>query len=171
MKLPRLIAIHYGLAAILLSASLAVHADSKKDLIEFQQKTSQEELDAAQKAKPSVENRPAVTTKKTLIPSKMDNTVSPAADLKDQMIEYQQKVTQEEIDAAQKAKPSIETRPAVVTKKTSKKPVTDSKDALIESQTSEAAKAIKDAAAAKPAVEGRPAVTTKKTMHATDAGS
>ena len=67
MKLPRLIALHYGLTAILLTAPMAVLADikvadAKIEVIDQQQKMIQEAMDATKKATSHNEQRPAVTT-------------------------------------------------------------------------------------------------------------
>ena len=63
MKLPRLIALHYGLTAILLTAPMAVLADimvadAKNEIIDKQQ----EEMDASKKSIPANEQRPAAIT-------------------------------------------------------------------------------------------------------------
>ena len=67
MKLPRLIALHYGLTAILLTAPMAVLADiqvadAKNEIIDKQQKMTREELHASNKGQPANEQRPAAIT-------------------------------------------------------------------------------------------------------------
>jgi hypothetical protein len=94
MKLPRLIATHFGLAAVLLISPMAAIAnvsltDAKNELIDKQQKMTQEEMDAAKKAAPVNDLRPAATTT--------------------------QKAVDKATDAAEAAKPAVENRPAVTT--------------------------------------------------------
>ena len=111
MKLPRLIALHYGLTAILLTAPMAVLADvkvadAKNEIIEKQQKMTQEELDASNKSKPANEQRPAAITS-----HEKHSTESP----KDSMIKKQMKAVDKATDDAEAAKPKVENRPAVTT--------------------------------------------------------
>ena len=71
------------------------------------------------------------------------------------------KITQEEMDAAKKATPYNEQRPAANTSQ--EKHSTESpKGQMIKKQMKATDKAIDDAEAATPAVEGRPAVTTNQ---------
>ena len=106
MKLPRLIALHYGLTAVLLTSSMAVFADAKNELIDKQQKITQEEMDAAKKAAPYNEQRPAANTSQ-----EKHSTESP----KGQMIKKQMKATDKAIEDAESAKPDVESRPAATT--------------------------------------------------------
>ena len=106
MKLPRLIALHYGLTAVLLTSSMAVFADAKNELIDKQQKIMQEEMDAAKKAAPYNEQRPAANTSQ-----EKHSTESP----KGQMIKKQMKATDKAIEDAESAKPDVESRPAATT--------------------------------------------------------
>jgi hypothetical protein len=111
MKLPRLIALHYGLTAILLTAPMAVlannsMADAKNEIIDKQQHSTQQEMDAAKKAKPHHEQRPAA------ISSQNKHSVeSPKGD----MIKKNQKAVDKATDEAEAAKPKVENRPAVTT--------------------------------------------------------
>ena len=111
MKLPRLIALHYGLAAVLLVAPMAVLADikladAKNEIIDKQQKMTQEELDAANKGKPANEQRPAAITSQ-----EKHSTESP----KGSMIKKQMQEVDKAADDAEAAKPNVENRPAVTT--------------------------------------------------------
>lgn len=106
MKLPRLIALHYGFAAVLLTSPMAVLADAKNEVIDKQQKMTQEEMDAAKKATPYNEQRPAANTSQG-----KHSTESP----KGQMIKKQMKATDKAIDDAEAATPAVEGRPAVTT--------------------------------------------------------
>ena len=106
MKLPRLIALHYGLTAVLLTSSMSVLADAKNELIDKQQKITQEEMDAAKKATPYNEQRPAANTSQ-----EKHSTESP----KGQMIKKQMKATDKAIEDAESAKPDVEGRPAATT--------------------------------------------------------
>lgn len=111
MKLPRLIALHYGLAAVLLISPMTVladtkMADAKNEVIDKQQKVTQEEMDAAKKATPYNEQRPAANTSQ-----EKHSTESPKGD----MIKKQMKATDKEIGDAETAKPDVENRPAVTT--------------------------------------------------------
>ena len=107
MKLPRLIALHAGLAAALLSSSLIVFANPDKQMHEHQQISTQDETKAAKAAKPEVEARPAATTshKKHSVQSK-----------KAEMIKSQKKATHKAIKDAEAASPEVEARPAATTK-------------------------------------------------------
>ena len=111
MKLPRLIATHVGLAAILLISPMAVIAnvnlaDAKNEVIDKQQKMTQEEMDAAKKAAPVNDLRPAVTTTQG-----KHSTESPKGD----MIKKNEKAVNKAADDAAAAKPAVENRPAVTT--------------------------------------------------------
>ena len=119
MKLLSLNSLRYGLSAVLLSTTLNVFADAKTPMIEQQQLKTAADIEAADKAKPMVEMRPAVTTQKTLV---SPDTVGNVPDPKKAMIKHQQKTTQDEMNAAASAKPAKEMRPAVTTKKTLKAP-------------------------------------------------
>ena len=111
MKLPRLIALHYGLTAILLTAPMAVLADimvadAKNEIIDKQQEMTQEEMNASKKSIPANEQRPAAITSQ-----KKHSTESP----KGSMIKKQKKAVEKDIDDAEAAKPKVENRPAVTT--------------------------------------------------------
>jgi hypothetical protein len=111
MRLPRLIALHYGLAAVLLASPMAVHADikladAKNEVIDKQQKLTQEEMDAAKKATPYNDLRPAATTTQG-----KHSTESP----KGSMIKKNEKAVDKATDDAEAAKPAVENRPAVTT--------------------------------------------------------
>ena len=122
MKLPQLIALPIVLTAVLFVTPMAVLADVKAANIE-------------------------VADAKNEI---MDNN---------EIIEKQQKMTQEETDAIKKGKPANEQRPAAIT--SHKKHSTESpKGSMIKKQKKAVDKDTKDAEAAKPKVENRPAVTT-----------
>jgi hypothetical protein len=158
-RLPKILALHYGLAAILLASSITVYAATDKDnlkgeAIDYQQKQAQDGIDAAEKAKPVEEGRPAVTTKKTHKPQSTDG--------KDALIESQELNAEKSVTDAEAAKPAVENRPAATTKH-KKHSVQSHKAEMKRQQISNTNKSIDDAAAAKPDVEGRPAVTTKKT--------
>ena len=107
MKLPRLIALHAGLAAALLSSSLIVFANPDKQMQEHQQISTHDETEAAKAAKPEVEARPAATTihKKHSVQSK-----------KAEIIKSQKKATHKAIKDAEAASPEVEARPAATTK-------------------------------------------------------
>jgi cytoskeletal protein RodZ len=130
MKLPRLIALHYGLAAVLLASPMAVIADAKNEVIDKQQKMTQEEMDATKKATPYNEQRPAANTSQS-----KHSTESP----KGSMIKKNEKAVDKASDDAEAAKPATEGRPAVTTKKTSQ-PENAAGKALMESQKRDAAK-------------------------------
>ena len=111
MKLPRLIALHYGLAAVLLISPMAVVADvkvadAKNEIIDKQQKMTQEEMDASKKGKPANEQRPAAITSQG-----KHSTESP----KGSMIKKQMQSVDKAIDDAEAAKPNVENRPSVTT--------------------------------------------------------
>jgi hypothetical protein len=106
MKLPRLIALHYGLAAVLLASPMAVIADAKNEVIDKQQKLTQEEMDAAKKATPYNDLRPAATTTQG-----KHSTESP----KGSMIKKNEKAVDKATDDAEAATPAVEGRPAVTT--------------------------------------------------------
>ena len=151
MKISHLTALHTGLAVTLLSSSLIVFANPNEQKIDYQQTTSKEETDAAKKAKPDVERRPAATTNQ-----KKHSVQSVNAEA----IKAQKKATHKAIKDAKAATPEVEGRPAVTTKKTLKPASAGGKHDLIESQKKETKQSIEDAAAASPEVEGRPAATT-----------
>jgi hypothetical protein len=124
MKLPRLIALHYGLAAILMASSMTISAEVlkeavkpketvKKEMIEAQQKETEATIKATEKAVPDTEARPATTT------SHKEHSVQSS---KGEMIKSQKKATEQGVEDAEAAKPAVETRPAVTTKKTSNPP-------------------------------------------------
>ena len=111
MKLPRLIALHYGLATILLVAPMAVLADikvadAKNEIIDKQQEMTQEEMDASKKSKQANEQRPAAITS-----HKKHSAESP----KGSMIKKQKKAVDKATDDAEAAEPKVENRPAVTT--------------------------------------------------------
>jgi hypothetical protein len=151
MKLPRLIALHYGLAAILLGSTLTAYAETpKKEMVEAQQQKAEDAIDAANKAEPNAEARPAA------ISSHKEHSVqSPKAEV----IKDQKKATEKGIEDAAAAKPAKEGRPAVTTKKTLKPPSEGGKLDLIEAQKKETEKSIKDAEAANAVVDVKPAAT------------
>lgn len=112
MKLPRLIALHFGLSgltgltAILLSMPMTVLADAKNEIIDKQQKVTQEEMDAAKKTAPVNDLRPAATTTQS-----KHSLESPKGD----MIKKNQKAVDKAAGDAEAAKPVVENRPAVTT--------------------------------------------------------
>ncbi len=106
MKLPRLIALHFGLTAVLLATPMAVLADAKNQMIDEQQKMTQEEMDAAKKTAPANDLRPAATTTQS-----KHSVESPKGD----MIKKNQKAVDKATDDATAATPSTEKRPAVTT--------------------------------------------------------
>jgi hypothetical protein len=106
MKLPRLIALHYGLTAVLLTSSMTVLADAKNEIIDKQQKMTQEEMDAAIKAAPYNEQRPAANTSQEKY-----STESPKGD----MIKKQMKATDKAVSDIEAASPDVEGRPAATT--------------------------------------------------------
>ena len=125
-----------------------------------------EETYLNKKATPVVEKRPAVTTKKTL---NRQDARNPMPDPKSEMIEKNQKVTQDEIEGAKQAQPEVEGRPAVTTQKTldstfKESSMPDPKKSLIKQQQQSTRDEMNAAQKAKPAIEGRPAVITKKNV-------
>lgn len=106
MKLPRLIATHFGLTAVLLISPMVVLADAKNEVIDKQQQMTQEEMDAAKKAAPVNDLRPAATTTQG-----KHSTESPKGD----MIKKNEKAVDKAADDAEAAKPAVENRPAVTT--------------------------------------------------------
>ena len=108
MKLPRLIALHVGLTAILLATPMATLADAKNEVIDKQQKMTQEEMDAAKKAEPYNEQRPAANTSQ-----EKHSTESP----KGSMIKKNSKAVDKAVDDAEAATPAVEGRPAATTNK------------------------------------------------------
>lgn len=84
-----------------------------------------------------------------------------AVDAKHEMIEKQQQKTADDLDAANKAKPPVEKRPAATVKNSTAPPVSGGKADLIEHQQETARKTAKDLKAATPETESRPAVTTQ----------
>lgn len=99
--------LQYGLATILLTASLSVVAEPlKKDAIDHQQKQAHEEIDAAKKASPQSGARPAAATS-----HKKHSVQSPKAE----MIKSQGVATDKAVEEAQAAKPDAEGRPAATT--------------------------------------------------------
>ncbi|HNV88650.1 MAG TPA: hypothetical protein PKL53_06765 [Methylotenera sp.] len=96
--------LQYGLATIILTASLSVVAEPmKKDVIDQQQKQTHEEIDAAKKANPQSEDRPAVETS-----HKKHSVQSPKAE----MIKSQGAATDKAVEDSQAAQPEAEGRPA-----------------------------------------------------------
>ncbi len=151
MKLPRLIALHYGLAAILLGSTLTAYAETpKKEMVEAQQQEAIDAIGAAKKAKPNAEASPAAIT------SQKKHSVESH---KGQMIKGQMKATEQGIEDAAVAKPAVEERPAVTTKKTLKPASAGGKHDLIEAQKKATKKSIKDAEAANSAIDVKPAAT------------
>ena len=81
------------------------------------------------------------------------------ADAKNEIIEKQRKMIQEETDASKKSKPENEQRPAAITSH-KKHSIESPKGSMIKKQMKAVDKATDDVEAAKPKVENRPAVTT-----------
>ena len=81
------------------------------------------------------------------------------ADAKNEVIDQQQKMIQEAMDATKKATPHNEQRPAAATSQT-KHSTESPKGNMIKKQMKAVDKAASDTEAAKPTVENRPAVTT-----------
>lgn len=151
MKLPKLIALHYGLAAILLGSTLTAYADTpKKEMVEAQQQEAVDAIGAAKKAEPGNEARPAAITS-----HKNHSVQSPKADV----IKGQIRATEQGMEDAAAAKPAVEGRPAVTTKKTLKPPSEGGKLDLIEAQKKATKKSIKDAEAANSSVDVKPDAT------------
>ena len=150
-NLPKILAVHYGLAAILFGSAFSAYADTpKKEMVEAQQQEAADAIEAAKKAEPGNEARPAAITshKKHSVQSH-----------KAEMIKSQKKATEQSIEDAAAAKPAVEGRPAVTTKKTFKAPSTGGKHDLIEAQKKATKKSIKDAEAANSAIDVKPAAT------------
>jgi hypothetical protein len=148
-SLPKILALHYGLAAILLGSALTAYADTpKKEMIEAQQQEAVKATEAAKKAEPNSEARPAAITSHT-----KHSVQSPKGD----MIKSQKKATEQGIKDAAAAKPAVEARPAVTTKKTSQLPSEGGKHDLIEAQKKAAKQSIKDAEEASAVLELKPA--------------
>jgi hypothetical protein len=151
MKLPKILALHYGLAAILLATTLTAYATTpKKEMVEAQQQEAEGAIEAAKKAEPATEARPAA------ISSHKKHSVQSS---KGDMIKGQKKATEQGIEDAAAAKPAVEGRPAVTTKKTLKPANEGGKHDLIKAQKKETEKAIKDAEAVNSAVDVKPAAT------------
>jgi hypothetical protein len=93
----------YGLTTILLSISLPVLADPQ---IEYQQKSTAEEIDAVKKATPEKETRPAATT---------NQEKHSVESHKGSIIKGQKKAANKAITEAEAASPEVEGRPAVTT--------------------------------------------------------
>jgi hypothetical protein len=138
----------YVLIAVFLASSLTAFGETikdtpKKDIIDAQQAETQETMDAAKKAAPKVETRPAATvehTKNAELPPKAG------------MIKAQEEATDKAIEDSEAAKPDAEARPAATTKH--KKHSTQShKGDMIKHNKKETHKAIKDAEAANKSVE------------------
>ena len=85
-------------------------------------------------------------------------SISAFADAKDAVIDKQQQMTQEEMDAFKKSQPLDEKRPAATTSH-DKHSTESPKAGMIKKQMQATDKAISDTQAAKPVVEGRPAAT------------
>jgi hypothetical protein len=150
-RLPKILALHYGLAAILLGSTLTAYAGTpKKEMVEAQQQKAVDEIDVAKQAEPDDEARPAATT------SQKKHSVQSH---KAKMIKEQNTATEQGIEDASAAKPAKEGRPAVTTKKTLKPPSEGGKLDLIESQKKTTEKSIKDAKAANAVVDVKPAAT------------
>jgi hypothetical protein len=105
MKLP--IVISYALASLLISTASTAFADAKDVVIDKQQEMTQEEMDAAKKASPANEQRPAATTSQD-----KHSTESP----KGKMIKKQMKATDKGVSDAEAASPDVEGRPAATYK-------------------------------------------------------
>ena len=101
MKLQNLNAPLYGLVAVLLASPMGVLADAKLEIIGKQQEMTIKERDAAKKATPYNEQRPAANTSQH-----KHSTESP----KGQMIKGQMKETEQGIEDAAAAKPAVEGR-------------------------------------------------------------
>ena len=116
MKLPRLMALPIALTAVLFATPMAVLADvkladtkladAKNEIIDKQQKMTQEELDASKKGEPANEQRPAAITS-----HKKHSTESP----KGSMIKKQMQAVDKDTKDAEAAKPKVENRPAITT--------------------------------------------------------
>jgi hypothetical protein len=140
MKLPRLIALHYGLAAILMASTLTVYADApKKEMVEAQQQEAVDAINASKKANPYNEQRPAANSSQH-----KHSTESP----KGSMIKEQKKATVQGIEDTEASKPTAEARPAAVTSQ-KKHSAQSSKGEVIKSQKKAVEKELSDAEAAK----------------------
>lgn len=106
MKLQNLNAPLYGLVAVLLASPMAVLADAKLEIIGKQQEMTIKEKEAAKKATPYNEQRPAANTSQ-----QKHSTESP----KGQMIKKQMKAVDKAAVDLKAAKPEVENRPAVTT--------------------------------------------------------
>jgi hypothetical protein len=140
MKLPRLIALHYGLAAVLLSGPMLATAETPNDLmIDHQQNKTLQEKQSATKAKPQAEARPAVTS------SHKEHSVQSS---KGEMIKEQKKAAEQGVEDTEASKPKAEARPAAVTSH-KKHSAQSSKGEVIKSQKRAVEKELSDAEAAK----------------------
>jgi hypothetical protein len=140
MKLPRLIALHYGLAAVLLSSPMIAAADTPNDLmIDHQQNKTLQEKQGATKAKPQAEARPAVTS------SHKEHSVQSS---KGEMIKAQKNATEQGIEDTEASKPKSEARPAAVTSQ-KKHSAQSSKGEMIKGHKKAIEKELSDAEAAK----------------------
>jgi hypothetical protein len=133
----------YLMIAVFLASSLTAYGETlketpKKEMIEAQQAETQEAMDAAKKAKPQVEMRPAATAEHT-----KNAEVPPKAE----MIKAQEAATDKAIEDSDAAKPKVEARPAATTKH-KKHSVQSHKGEMIKHNKKETHKAIKDAEAA-----------------------
>ena len=136
-SLPKILAVHYGLAAILLGSTLTAYAETpKKEMVEAQQQEAVDAIEAAKKAEPSAEARPAAIT------SHKKHSVQSS---KGEMIKAQKKATEQAIVDTAVATPEVESRPAVTTKKTLL-PTNKVGKSLIESQKAAAKPATNDSA-------------------------
>ncbi len=107
MKLSRLIALHYGLTAILLGSAPSAYAETpKKEMVDAQQQKAIDAIDAAKKAEPNAEARPAATS------SQKKHSVQSH---KAEMIKEQKKATDKTITDTEAAKPEVESRPSATT--------------------------------------------------------
>ena len=136
-SLPKILAVHYGLAAILLGGAFSAYAETpKKEMVEAQQQEAVDAIEAAKNAEPSAEARPAAIT------SHKKHSVQSS---KGEMIKAQKKATEQAIEGTAVATPEVEGRPAVTTKKTLL-PTNKVGKSLIESQNKEAKPSINDSA-------------------------
>ena len=136
-SLPKILAVHYGLAAILFGSAFSAYADTpKKEMVEAQQQEAVDAIEAAKKAEPSTEARPAAIT------SHKKHSVQSS---KGEMIKAQKKATEQGIEDKSVATPEVEGRPAVTTKKTLL-PTNKTGKALMESQKEAAKPATNDGA-------------------------
>lgn len=136
-SLPKILALNYGLAAILFGSAFSAYADTpKKEMVEAQQQEAVDAIEAAKKAEPSAEARPAAIT------SHKKHSVQSS---KGEMIKAQKKATEQGIEDKSVATPEVEGRPAVTTKKTLL-PTNKTGKALMESQKEAAKPATNDSA-------------------------